>query len=1116
MESDDYSAAVRGGRHRSYGSRGANGISRGGAIGGGHTTSSQIIFHLKGAANAISLQCTIQSTRRMTARRASSLETFINDLKNAHKRILLKMGAKDPYGEETSSSRKASGQGSNIRGRSAKANSRLITPASHNLYLSPLRNKPSKREHGELRSSSLEKRRNGVLNPQSSERDGVFDDSQAIVQGNVVRQQPGTPNTRKTLELTAKSPMNATPLKQRLINSGNPGAYSDDEDDDGFTVKKIRRRDQNSGSSVSGGGRYRKLKSRVNQKLMNFEDSEEEDAEAEKLEKRQLESVNEGDRKDEGGSGFPSGEKNPAGESNKEVYKSVPKKKRLTKVRRVDSLSGDNNDIEVDFEHDANTNSCRKKLRLSFENEDGDEDDYEGRNNKSESPTPTKTDDSSRVLLSNSSKSVTDDEKNSGSPSSTTAASQAHSSKDRVSERKDLNASKAKNIATATKPINSFFAPRSAKKQQDLKRSPPTDLTYGATLSSPRKNTDSWKEKTPLTPIRPASNSSNVDITPVSKQVQRKSSYFSQINADVGIKTDSSESPRSDEAEYASDGSLGDLNSNFYEENGDDIFSFNDENSDRNANAAKRQQQNQIKNPYDRRNIRNRFNALGQSRLASRAPVHSLTSSAVRLDFGDSADTIHYSAPNFFAAKRGSHFKPIRSPSEEDLSAADRALNKSGDSEVVVDDDHKDKDDAANATVPGIRNLGNTCYLSASLQTLFCVPDFIKDLYVAYKNQHGTKELPLTKALLEVANAVGVLSNDASLIESSDTTENKLLASIAANPTALKKQMDVLTSKFAGFFQRDAHEFLSDLIDFLHDELAAEKCDNDASKEAEGDSKPAAAAGEDRIVVEEHIGSSNHDPDEVKNESSAKLTTTNNAALPTDDFFHLKVRVCLECNSCGYSRSKDELYRHLSIEVGNDNENDVWTVEQGLKQFFHSEKRDVKCEKCDDGKTATQTIEIISCPKALLLHFKRFIVTQELKPGNGKYDKESDGKSENKAAFEMVLKKNKAKILLEESLSITPFIGDKVKSPEGLYRLCGVVHHIGNTASSGHYTSCAKRKLAVASDDSKAAGGISDEKVAEEEWVFFDDRVGRKKSLDYVVDTEKNQRNCYLALYELR
>ncbi len=91
-----------------------------------------------------------------------------------------------------------------------------------------------------------------------------------------------------------------------------------------------------------------------------------------------------------------------------------------------------------------------------------------------------------------------------------------------------------------------------------------------------------------------------------------------------------------------------------------------------------------------------------------------------------------------------------------------------------------------------------------------------------------------------------------------------------------------------------------------------------------------------------------------------------------------------------------------------------------------------------------------------------------------------------------------------------------MQSPDGLYRLCGVVHHIGNTASSGHYTSCAKRRLANASESIFSAGGIRDQKLADEQWFFFDDRVGRKKSFDYVVDTEENQRNCYMALYELR
>lgn len=37
----------------------------------------------------------------------------------------------------------------------------------------------------------------------------------------------------------------------------------------------------------------------------------------------------------------------------------------------------------------------------------------------------------------------------------------------------------------------------------------------------------------------------------------------------------------------------------------------------------------------------------------------------------------------------------------------------------------------------------------------------------------------------------------------------------------------------------------------------------------------------------------------------------------------------------------------------------------------------------------------------------------------------------------------------------------------------------------------------------------------EEQWVFFDDRVGTKKSMNYVTGYERNQRSCYMALYEL-
>merc|ERR1712032_190411 len=101
--------------------------------------------------------------------------------------------------------------------------------------------------------------------------------------------------------------------------------------------------------------------------------------------------------------------------------------------------------------------------------------------------------------------------------------------------------------------------------------------------------------------------------------------------------------------------------------------------------------------------------------------------------------------------------------------------------------------------------------------------------------------------------------------------------------------------------------------------------------------------------------------------------------------------------------------------------------------------------------------------------------------------------------MEMVLRKNKAKISLEESLSISPFIGKHEESPNGNYHLRGVVHHVGNTAFSGHYTTCAKRlpppqDIQGGSEESKKSDNgdaAHANKVAlkkEEQWMFFDDR----------------------------
>ena len=60
-------------------------------------------------------------------------------------------------------------------------------------------------------------------------------------------------------------------------------------------------------------------------------------------------------------------------------------------------------------------------------------------------------------------------------------------------------------------------------------------------------------------------------------------------------------------------------------------------------------------------------------------------------------------------------------------------------------------------------------------------------------------------------------------------------------------------------------------------------------------------------------------------------------------------------------RSKDEMYRHLSVDVAEDSAGPgAWTASRGLVRFFRPERRDLKCEKCDAGITVTQTSEILS------------------------------------------------------------------------------------------------------------------------------------------------------------
>ena len=53
------------------------------------------------------------------------------------------------------------------------------------------------------------------------------------------------------------------------------------------------------------------------------------------------------------------------------------------------------------------------------------------------------------------------------------------------------------------------------------------------------------------------------------------------------------------------------------------------------------------------------------------------------------------------------------------------------------------------------------------------------------------------------------------------------------------------------------------------------------------------------------------------------------------------------------------MYRHLSLDVDTTSSDRHATLQKGLKQFFAPEKREVTCEKCLEGRIATQTMDIV-------------------------------------------------------------------------------------------------------------------------------------------------------------
>ncbi|XP_072301403.1 ubiquitin carboxyl-terminal hydrolase 37 [Eucyclogobius newberryi] len=243
----------------------------------------------------------------------------------------------------------------------------------------------------------------------------------------------------------------------------------------------------------------------------------------------------------------------------------------------------------------------------------------------------------------------------------------------------------------------------------------------------------------------------------------------------------------------------------------------------------------------------------------------------------------------------------------------------------------------------GFSNLGNTCYMNAILQSLFSLPSFSNDML---KQSIPWKKVPINALLRRFAHLMA--KKDVGCPE----TKKDLLRKV-------KSAISSTAERFSGNMQNDAHEFLSQCLDQLKDDV--EKMNK---SEASSSSSSPPGAGESSAPARAEPG------DEA---DTSRIYT-----CPVAVNMEFEVQHTITCKCCGEVVTKREVFNDLSIDLPRRKKTlPLRSIQDSLDLFFRMEEIEYSCEKCN-GKAATVTHKFSKLPRVLILHLKRYSFNAQL------------------------------------------------------------------------------------------------------------------------------------------
>ncbi|KAJ7405669.1 Ubiquitin carboxyl-terminal hydrolase 37 [Pitangus sulphuratus] len=234
------------------------------------------------------------------------------------------------------------------------------------------------------------------------------------------------------------------------------------------------------------------------------------------------------------------------------------------------------------------------------------------------------------------------------------------------------------------------------------------------------------------------------------------------------------------------------------------------------------------------------------------------------------------------------------------------------------------------ATLDRFSNLGNTCYMNAILQSLFSIQSFANDLL---KQGIPWKKIPLNALIRRFAHLL------AKKDVCSPEVKKELLKKV-------KSAISATAERFSGYMQNDAHEFLSQCLDQLKEDM--EKLNKTWKSEP--------APNED------------NSPGRASDDLSATKVYT----CPVISNLEFEVQHSIICKMCGETVTKREQFNDLSIDLPRRKKLlPSRSIQDSLDLFFRAEEIEYSCEKCN-GKSAVVTHKFNRLPRVLILHLKRY------------------------------------------------------------------------------------------------------------------------------------------------